>query len=133
MTSFTLISPRVRDNALEAVRSAPDGYLVQVREPKRTDAQNRLLWQALTDVSDQVEWYGQRLAKEDWKDMFTASLRKSRVVPGIDVGSFVVTGLHTSKMSKAELSELLELIFAFGSERGVVFKDTDDGRGVEAG
>ena len=123
MSSFTLISPRVRQNALEAVRSAPDGWLVTVRAAKRSDAQNRLLWQALTDVAEQVEWYGQYLPNTDWKDIFTASLRKSKVVPGIDSGTFVVTGLHTSAMTKGELSTLMDLIFAFGAEKGVVFTD----------
>lgn len=123
MTSFTLVSDRVRSNAIEAVRSAPDGWIVTVKEPKRSDAQNRLLWQALTDVSEQVEWYGQYLPNTDWKDIFTASLRKSKVVPGIDAGTFVVTGLHTSTMTKGELSALMDLIFAFGAERGVVFTD----------
>lgn len=127
MTSFTLVSPRVRGNALEAVRVAPEGYIVTIKAAKRSDAQNRLLWQALSDVSEQVEWYGQYLPNTDWKDIFTASLRKSKVVPGIDAGTFVVTGLHTSTMTKGELSALMDLIFAFGSERGVVF--TDEVRG----
>jgi len=86
-------------------------------------AQNARLWALLTDLSEQVDWYGQKLSKEDWKDMCTASLRKSRVVPGLDPGSFVVTGLHTSTMTKAEHSALTELIVAFGTERGVVFHD----------
>ena len=125
MTSFTLISPRVRENALAEVRNAPDGYIVTVKAAKRSDAQNRLLWQALTDVAEQVEWYGQYLPNTDWKDIFTASLRKSKVVPGIDSGTFVVTGLHTSAMTKGELSTLMDLIFSFGAEKGVVFTDEE--------
>lgn len=125
MTSFTLISPRVRENALAEVRNAPDGHIVTVKAAKRSDAQNRLLWQALTDVAEQVEWYGQYLPNTDWKDIFTASLRKSKVVPGIDSGTFVVTGLHTSAMTKGELSTLMDLIFAFGAEKGVVFTDEE--------
>lgn len=123
MASFVLRSPLIRSNAVAAINSAPDGYVVELKEPKRSQAQNRLLWQALSDVADQVEWYGQYLPNSDWKDIFTASLRKSKVVPGIDSGTFVVTGLHTSRMSKGELSALMDLIFAFGTERGVVFTD----------
>lgn len=124
--TFHLISPLVRANAVQAVSSAEPGSVVTIRKGKRSDAQNRLLWQRLTDLSDQVEWYGQKLSKEDWKDMMTASLRKSRVVPGIDPGSFVVMGLHTSTMTKDEMSNLMELIAAFGSERGVVFKEDSE-------
>jgi hypothetical protein len=39
----------------------------------------------------------------------------------LDAGSFVVLGLRTSKLTKAEFSDLIELIACFGAERGVVF------------
>jgi hypothetical protein len=35
-------------------------------------------------------------------------------------------GLHTSTMSKAEFSDLMELLTAFGTERGVVFSDVEE-------
>lgn len=127
MTSFILRTPHIRSNAIKAVEMAEEGDIVTIKRPTRSLEQNARLWAFLTDISEQVEWYGQKLSKEDWKDMMTASLRKSRVVPGIDPGSFVVMGLHTSKMSKAEFSDLMELITAFGTERGVVFSDAKDG------
>jgi hypothetical protein len=83
--------------------------------------QNSLLWSRLSEVASQVEWYGQKLSAEDWKDMFTASLRRTRVVPGIDPGTFVPLGMRTSDMSSEEMTNLLELIAAFGAERGVEF------------
>lgn len=81
------------------------------------------MWAILHDVSAQVEWYEQMLSPADWKNVFTASLRKSRVVPGIDDGTLVPLGLYTSNMSKPEMSELIELIYAFGAGRGVKFKE----------
>lgn len=124
MTSrFRLISPHVRSNAIAAINDAPDGWIVTISPPKRSLEQNAHLWSVLGEISAQVEWYGQKLSSADWKDMLTASLRKSRVVPGIDPGSYVVTGLHTSKMTVAEMSALLELAYAFGTEKGVVFSD----------
>jgi hypothetical protein len=41
-------------------------------------------------------------------------------VPGIE-GGFVALGQSTSKMTKAEMSELQTLIEAFGSQQGVKF------------
>jgi hypothetical protein len=95
---------------------------VEIRPARRSTEQNAKLWAMLNEVAEQVEWYGQRLTPEEWKHVFTASLKKQRVVPGLD-GGFVVLGLSTSRMSKAELSELLELILAFGAQRGVEFKE----------
>ena len=95
---------------------------VVIKEPTRTLEQNSALWPLLAAISEQVDWYGQRLTPEEWKDVFSAALKKQKVVPGLD-GGFVVVGASTSKMGKREFSDLLELIFAFGAEKGVVFDD----------
>lgn len=117
-----LTAPRFRARAAQMIQNAPDGWVMRLSEPTRSLEQNSLLWPLLTDVAQQVEWYGNKLSPDDWKDMFTASLRKCRAVPGID-GGFVVLGLRTSKMGKREFSDLIELIRAFGSERGVEWSD----------
>lgn len=96
--------------------------LLSLGRPRRSLDQNALLWAVLTDVSRQVEWHGQRLTKENWKDIFTAALKRQQVVPGID-GGFVVLGTSTSRMSKQEFSELIELIYAFGAEHGVEWSE----------
>lgn len=93
---------------------------LEIRPEKRSDAQNRRLWAMLTDISAQVDWYGQKLTAEEWKDVFSASLKRTKVVPGLD-GGFVVCGQSTSKMTKAEMCELQELMEAFGAGKGVRF------------
>ena len=118
--TITLAHPEARRRALEAVREAPDGYVVTVGEQTRTLEQNALLWPLLDAVSKQVEWYGSRLTTSEWKDVFTASLLGQKAVPGID-GGFVVCGSSTSKMGKRKFSDLCELILAFGAERNVDF------------
>jgi len=102
--------------------------LVIVREETRSLEQNRRLWAMLTDISEQVEWYGRKLTPEDWKHLFTSSLQKMDVVPNLDGNGFVALGLPTSNMSKSKMSELQELMEVFGIERGVKFhmQDIDD-------
>lgn len=92
---------------------------LEAKPEKRSNEQNRRMWAMLTDVSNQVDWYGQKLSPDDWKNVFTSALKKERVVPGIN-GGFVVLGQSTSKMTKAEMCELQELIEAFAAERGVL-------------
>jgi hypothetical protein len=120
---FRLHNKHERQRAARFLANAPDGSLVEFKRDRRTVDQNAALWARLTDIASQVEWYGAKLTADDWKDVFTASLRKARVVPGLDEGSFVPLGMRTSNMTKAELSDLLELIAAFGAERGVRFHD----------
>ncbi len=111
-------------HCLETIANLSPGKVweVEVREykPTRTIEQNNKMWAMLGEVSAQVDWYGNKLTDEEWKDVFTAALKKQKVVPGID-GGFVVIGARTSKMKIAEMVELIELMYAFGAERGVSF------------
>lgn len=95
-------------------------WTLSIKPKKRSDDQNARLWAMLTDVSRQVNWYGQKLTPEEWKHVMSASLKKQKVVPGLD-GGFVVMGQSTSVMGVREMCELQELIEAFGAEREVVF------------
>lgn len=129
MTAITLYDPQQGHNAFTALWRTlkpilADGkrLVLKVEPERRSSEQNRLLWAALTDLSEQVDWYGNKLTAEEWKAVMTAALKKQKVVPGID-GGFVVLGTSTSRMSKAEFSELMELIFSFGTDRGVTFKE----------
>lgn len=87
----------------------------------RSSEQNRLMWTMLDDIARQVNWHGNYLAAEDWKHILTASLKKQRVVPNLEGDGFVVLGARTSRMTIAEMSELVDLMEAFGAERGVNF------------
>lgn len=123
MTRIAIHSIHDRRRASELLASVPDGTVVEFKPEKRTLDQNAKLWAMLAEISEQVNWYGQKLSPEDWKNVFTAALRQSRVVPGIDGLSHVPLGLYTSNLSKAEFGDLLEIIHAFCAERGVVLKD----------
>jgi hypothetical protein len=105
--------------------NVPEGTTVEFRSPRRSTDQNALMWSLLGQISKQVEWYGQKLSSEDWKDVLTASLRRTRVVPGIEAGTFVPLGMRTSQMTKDELSDLIELIYAFGAEKEVRFRELE--------
>jgi|TARA_R110000868_G_scaffold267392_1_gene526680 hypothetical protein len=87
----------------------------------RSLEQNRMMWANLEDIAQQVVWYGVKLTKDEWKDVLTAALKKQKVVPGIE-GGFVVLGARTSKMTVPEMTELIELSTAFGTQQGVKFR-----------
>ena len=104
-------------------QSAVHPLRVVVGEPTRSNDQNSLLWAVLTDIAKQVEWpvdgKMQKLMPEDWKHVLTSGLkRETRVAQGIG-GGFVMLGQRTSKMTKRQLSEVIEFAYAFGAEHGV--------------
>lgn len=119
--TFILAHEAARQNAIRFITEAPAGLCVTVSEPTRTLEQNALMWPLLQKLADQVVWYGVKLSADDWKDLLTASLRKQRSAPGLD-GGFVVFGERTRTYTKAEFSELIELIYAFGAQQGVEFE-----------
>lgn len=120
--TFILAHPQARRGCAEFAMQAPEGWHVTFRPQTRTLVQNARLWAMLADVSRQVVWYGKKLSPESWKCVFSASLKKQDVVPGLN-GDFVVLGQSTSRMSIKEMSDLMELIAAFGAERGVTFSE----------
>lgn len=120
---FRLVHQTARNRAIETVAAAPDGYFVEIREPNRNLEQNALMWALLTDIANQVPWHGIKLSPDEYKDLLSAGLVKSKVVPNIEGNGFVILGQRTSKMGKREFSELCELILAFGVEHGVRWTD----------
>lgn len=122
--SVTITSPeQVREALLKAQQLIHRGLdsgpvVLSLGRQRRTVSQNRKLWPMLADISKQVKWYGVTLKPEEWKHVFSAALHKIRAVPGID-GGVVMLGKSTSEMSKAQLTELIEYIYAFGAERRV--------------
>lgn len=126
--TLPLINPVQGHQAIEAAWRHAKAWLMaghrltlEVRPEKRSDAQNRRLWAMLADISAQVDWYGQKLTSEEWKDVLSASLKRTKVVPGLD-GGFVVCGQSTSRMTRAEMCELQDLMEAFGAQQGVKFR-----------
>lgn len=117
-STFFLVHSTARNGAIDCVKQAPDGYCVEVKPKTRTLEQNARMWAMLGDVARQVEWYGKKLSAENWKDIFSAALKKQEVLPGID-GGFVVMGQSTSKMTIKEMTELQELMGAFCADKGV--------------
>ena len=121
--SFLLKSPTDRAKAVRLVQGVSPGSRFEVKAPRRSNDQNAKLWAMLTDVSNQVEWYGRKLSPTDWKCVMTSGLRKALVVPDMEGTGFVMLGLHTSDMTKAEMTDLIELMFKFGAEQNVVWTD----------
>lgn len=110
---------------MKAALMAGHRLVLTIKREQRSSEQNRKMWACLQDIANQVTWHGIKLDPEDWKHVFTASMKRQRLVPGID-GHMVVLGQSTSRMTKEELSELIELIMHFGSEQEVVWSKSDD-------
>lgn len=121
---ITLCGSFDRERAVKWVGQVPAGTRLIFKDPRRTVAQNDRLWAMLTDVATQLAWHDQKLSTDSWKLLFLDALNNEMtLVPNIAGNGFVNLGRSSSNLSKADFSNLLELIACFGAERGVVFHD----------
>jgi len=122
-----IVSDTDRRKVAGWVGKAPPGTMVAFKKhDARSIEQNALMWSRLSEIAAQVEWYGEKLTPDCWKDIFTAALREYRVVPGLNPNTRVPLGLRTSSLSRDQMTALLELISAFAAERGVALSDEAD-------
>jgi len=122
---FILAHAEARRRAIEAVKTAPDGYSVTIKEPTRSLDQNAAQWPILEAFSAQLMWPVNgamcKLEPEDWKSILSAAFQREsvRVAQGLD-GGMVMLGMRTSKMPKRQFSEYLDFLNATAIERGIV-------------
>lgn len=119
-----LANDAVRERAIAWVRKAPVGTRLIFQEAKRTTEQSDRMWAMLTEVSRQATLGGARYSPDDWKCIFMAQLgHETRFLPRLEGAGFVPVGFRSSNLSKSEMSDLMELIAAWGTKNGVVFND----------
>lgn len=128
MHKVVLSSPFTRARAHALVDKAPDGFVVTLDEATRTNAQNDLMWVLLSDLSI-AKPEGRSHPPKIWKCVFMDALPgdafKALWVPSLDGESVVNTGHRSSKLTKAQMSDLIESIYAYGAEHGVRWTDQE--------
>jgi len=115
---------------IKAMLSAGHRMQVEARKQTRSLDQNNIMWSCLTDLSNQVTWFGKRLTKEGWKDWITGHLNGQELHPNMDGTGFISInrGSSTSDMTIAEMSAVIELCHAFGADKDVKWSKTSLGR-----
>jgi len=92
---------------------------------KRTLAQNALMWSCLGEIAKQTTWFGMKLPKEDWKLVFLDALKvESRAVPNWENNGFLSLR-SSSRLSKEQMTDMIEIIYEYGSRNGVTFKEAE--------
>lgn len=122
---YVLAHQAARQNAARACLSAPDGYVVEIKEKTRTLEQNSKMWPMLGDISRQVKWYDHWLTDDEWKDFFSAIILKQKVVPNMEGTGFIAVCGRTSKMGKKMFIDLIDLMYAFGAQHDVVWSEPE--------
>lgn len=115
---FYLVHDTARARATEAVRSAPNGYVVRIEEPKRNGEQNDKFHAICDDLAKSgIQWMGKRRSKDEWKVLLVsghavATKQGADMVPGLE-GEFVNLRESTASMGIKRMSSLIEYANAF--------------------
>ena len=129
---FVLHTDLVRRNAVNAILAAKPESIVTVQGPQRTLPQNRKMHVMIQEVADQVDWDGARRSLDNWKRRFMDALdrhlsHESEILSSLDGDGYVRLNRSTTDLSVAECEQMIELIFAFGANHGVIFHEPEDG------
>ena len=122
--SQVLWSEAARLRAKILIEKAPKNSVVKVIPPKRTVSQNDKMWAMLTDVSTSNP-EGREHIPEVWKELFMHSLGHSaRFEMGLD-GQPFPCGFKSSRLSKAQMSDLIEVIYEYGARHDIRWSEPE--------
>lgn len=120
MTGQTIIlkSPMQREFARRMIAAAPDYAVVNIKAGDRSADQNAKMWATLSEIS-RAKPDGRRHTPEVWKCLFMSACGHAvQFEQGLDGSPFPV-GFRSSKLSKHQMSELLEFIMAYAVKHEV--------------
>lgn len=112
--------------AIEAIKACNLSTMMTLTPPRASDELTGRMHCAIRCVAKQLPWDGEYLSEEDWKRFLVASLYGQRVLRAANGDHLVVLDRHTSRLSGPQKFDFTEFVYAFGSEHGVVFDDTQE-------
>ena len=94
---------------------------VVLKRPKRTKEQNGKLHPMIRDIKTQVEWMNLTNEKS-WREFFCGIIKgqKPAITPE---GNVIRIGVSSTELSVEQMSECIEYIYHFGSERQVKWSE----------
>lgn len=114
-----------RHCAKRLIDIAPQGAVVNIREASRTNDQNAKMHAMLSDVA-RAKPQGRVMGTDVWKALFMAEAGfRCTFEPSLDGTGVVPLGFKSSRLNKAEFSGLIETIYKYGAEHGVVWSEPE--------
>lgn len=121
---LVLNSDFTRQRAANAVLKAPDGYICRIEEPRRTLDQNDKMHAMLGDIALSKP-LGRSHTPDDWKAIaMNACNWECAFCEGLDGRPFPI-GFRSSRLTKKQMSTLIDWLQAFGDEHGVRWTQQD--------
>lgn len=97
---------------------------VEVRDPRRTSPENRLLHALIGELARKLEWAGAKRSDEVWKRLLVSAWCRANgasveILPALDGHGVDIVPVRTSRLSKRDCAELIEYVLWFGTDQGI--------------
>ena len=125
MTGQTVIirGQRQREFAKSLIDRAPIDAVVTVKEGTRSLEQNAKMWAMLSDIS-RTKPEGRTMRPDLWKGAFMAALgHEVQWINGIDGHPPFPADSRSSRLSKAEMADLITFMQEYGDRHSVEWLD----------
>lgn len=129
--TFILAHDTARKLAAEYCMIAPDGYAVEISEPKRTPEQSAKFHAICGDVSKSgIKWAGKERNEHEWKRIFisahgVATGEKAEFIVGLE-NEILDVRERTSGMRVARMASLIEYTLAWCAGNDVRLSARED-------
>lgn len=108
--------------AKDLIDRAPHGAVVNIRPAARSNEQNSKMWAMLSDIA-RAKPQGRELTTDKWKALFMDAIGiPADWEPGIS-GGVVNVGYRSSRLTKEQMSDMIEQMYAYGAEHGVEWSE----------
>ncbi|AXC51211.1 hypothetical protein DRW48_10300 [Paracoccus suum] len=98
---------------------APAGAVANIREATRSSEQNAKMWAMLSDIARAAP-EGRKMPTETWKAAFMSALGHEIMwQPGLDGNPPFPAGFRSSRLTKAQMADLITFIAEYGDRHGV--------------
>jgi hypothetical protein len=115
----------------EAIRACPDGMLVTITKPKRTDKQNELIQPLIREWSQKVDpilvnGEPTKLNMDDWRHILVSKFRHETPRLALFEGTLILLGASSKDLTTSECSEFVEYLHAQAGARGFRLAQIDN-------
>ena len=136
--TFYLVHNQARESAKKAIDYAPEGWVVRIRPPNKTRAQEDTYHRLFDIAAKNCRHLNEILDDETWKRLLVDQFRTdaledvhcsqvmrdnlagaSRMMPSLDGRRIVALGVQTRDLKKETASALIEWLNAFLAEKGI--------------
>ena len=116
-----------RGRAVRWIENAPDGTVVEFKQKGRSNDQNAAMWSILTQINRQRPVHnGVKMSAVLWKAVFMQALGAELVMlPTLEGDGLFPFGHRSSKLTKDEMSNLIELMLAWAATEELVIEHFD--------